>query len=177
MDQAEDENHINDAGRKVCEISFKMPTLTDDRSPAMNEQISHCAWQYTLALLERLSSSPSASPKGPREARESMDGPSTRTRRESATRPASVHLEIVERHSDDVITLSWGDATTGRYGEQRWKLMKSRGSGVCAVSGARIRRGDLVYRPCARGRTPTNANWMLLASAIVERVGDLLAVE
>jgi hypothetical protein len=140
----------------------------------MNEQLSLSAWQSTLALLERISSNAPASPKGRREGSEGTDGSSARTRGKCATKPASAHLEIIERHSADIITLSWCDATTGRYGEQRWKLMRSRASGVCVLSGERIRRGDLVYRPCTRGHTPSNANWMLLASAIANEPCDAL---
>jgi hypothetical protein len=36
----------------------------------------------------------------------------------------------------------------------------------------------LVYRPCTRGHMPSNATWMLLASAIGnELIGGLMPVE
>ncbi|WP_407669577.1 DUF3331 domain-containing protein [Paraburkholderia heleia] len=82
------------------------------------------------------------------------------------TAPATSNITVVGRHSDVLIAVCLKDPTAGCYGEQPWRLTRARGRGVCALTSAPIRRGDLVYRPSVRGHVPVNAAWMLLASAI-----------
>jgi hypothetical protein len=84
-----------------------------------------------------------------------------------------VHMEarihIIERLSPTRVVVCWCDATTGRYGEQPWKLGAARNKSVCALSGATIRRGDKVYRPYTRGqRKPVNADQSILASMVAD---------
>jgi hypothetical protein len=134
----------------------------------MKERVTHCVWQYTLDLLERVSSSNDELERGVRKRHDGAGVVASHTYARSAVPPASAHLEIIERHSEDLVTVCCCDATTGRYGEQWWKLASARGRGVCALSGAIIRRGDRVYRPYMRGHIPSNADWMVLASAMPE---------
>jgi hypothetical protein len=76
-------------------------------------------------------------------------------------------INIIERISATRLVVCWCDATTGRYGEQPWKLGAARNRSVCALSGATIRRGDKVYRPWSRGqKKPVNANQSILASVV-----------
>jgi hypothetical protein len=76
-------------------------------------------------------------------------------------------IDIIERLSPTRLVVCWCDATTGRYGEQSWKLGAARNRSVCALSGATIKRGDKVYRPWSRGQTkPVNANQVILASVV-----------
>jgi hypothetical protein len=78
-------------------------------------------------------------------------------------------VNIIERISATRLVVCWCDATSGRYGEQSWKLCAARNGAVCALSGARIRRGDKVYRPWSRGqKKPVNANQSILASAVTD---------
>jgi hypothetical protein len=80
------------------------------------------------------------------------------------------HLAIVETCSDNVVSVSWSDPTSGRYSEQPWRLCTARRAGVCALTGEPIRRGDKVYRPLSRKWTPLNAGWAVLASALKQPV-------
>jgi hypothetical protein len=76
-------------------------------------------------------------------------------------------INIIERISATCLVVCWCDATTGRYGEQPWKLGAARNRSVCALSGATIRRGDKVYRPWSRGqKKAVNANQSILASVV-----------
>jgi hypothetical protein len=76
-------------------------------------------------------------------------------------------INIIERISPTRLVVCWCDATTGRYGEQSWKLGAARNKSVCALSGATIRRGDKVYRPYSRGqKKPVNADQSILASVV-----------
>ncbi|WP_433706574.1 DUF3331 domain-containing protein [Paraburkholderia sacchari] len=106
-----------------------------DRRP-MND-----AWLYTLELLEAVSSADD-------KRWEPFCRPCEKTGNQSTAdcgqAPATAHIEIIERRSGALITVCCRDATSGCYGEQCWRLTKARGSGVCVLSGARIRRGDLV---------------------------------
>jgi hypothetical protein len=80
---------------------------------------------------------------------------------------SEARINIIERLSPTRVVVCWCDATTGRYGEQPWKLGAARNRSVCALSGATIRRGDKVYRPWCRGqRKPVNANQLILASVV-----------
>jgi hypothetical protein len=81
------------------------------------------------------------------------------------SQPAAGRIVIVERDSPTVLIVRWNDATLGHYGAQAWKEGYARGRGICALTGAVIRRGDKVYRPRERGRSPVNSHWQLLASA------------
>jgi hypothetical protein len=87
----------------------------------------------------------------------------------------SLHLAIslIERTSTTSVTIAWRDATSCFYGAQVWSAAKARLSGVCAISGARIKRGDRIFHPRRSKPAPVNAKAMILASTIdaVEPVG------
>ncbi|MCG5077639.1 DUF3331 domain-containing protein [Paraburkholderia sp. RG36] len=75
------------------------------------------------------------------------------------------HLAVVETWSENLVSVSWSDSTSGRYSEQPWRLCIARKGGICALTGASIRRGDRVYRPL-RKLMSANAGWVVLASAL-----------
>lgn len=87
-------------------------------------------------------------------------------RRTRAGRDRVIHLHIIEKYSSSAIAICWRDATSGCYGEQLWKVVTARSGSTCALSGLRIRRGDAVFRPWARGYKPVNGDSMILASAV-----------
>jgi hypothetical protein len=73
---------------------------------------------------------------------------------------------VVERCDERDIVISWQDSTRGRLGDQRWRLGTASASGVCAMSGRQIRRGDCAYRPLRRVSKLPNRGDMILAIAI-----------
>jgi hypothetical protein len=79
-------------------------------------------------------------------------------------------VTILERLSLTTIAVSWCDATAGHYGDQIWTTGIAHRRALCALTGAYICRGDVVYRP-RRSRTqlPANFDRMILASALPER--------
>ncbi|KJK17223.1 hypothetical protein UB46_35575 [Burkholderiaceae bacterium 16] len=74
--------------------------------------------------------------------------------------------KILERHGQASATVAWSDSTTGHYGEQQWQRAIARNSGICAVSGQVIAKGDAVYRPRLKLPAPPNAEAMILASVM-----------
>ena len=84
--------------------------------------------------------------------------------------PPSPHtqIDVMERLSESSVAVLWRDATRGRYGDQVWIVCRARIKGRCALSGAIIRRGDLVYKPRVRSAAPSNAAAMILASVVSE---------
>ncbi|WP_184067862.1 DUF3331 domain-containing protein [Paraburkholderia sp. CI2] len=119
------------------------------------------AWSQTLQLLRILSSGVA----GP--GQENLEGAQrSRTARQSgdSARSAPV-VTLIERLSSVTVTLSWR-CTACHYGDQVWMRCIARQSGVCAVSGVAIRRGDAVYRPRSRGHwLPVNVDAMIHARA------------
>ncbi|WP_321916171.1 MULTISPECIES: DUF3331 domain-containing protein [unclassified Paraburkholderia] len=119
-----------------------------------------------------------------------LASPASRTsvsRRASATRTrndlrpaddntyASCTVTIEERLANSSFTLSWSDPTRCSYREQVWKRAIARKSGVCVLSGERIKRGDAVFRPLARRyMVPLNSGAMILAVSL-EALGARLA--
>ncbi|MFM0226979.1 DUF3331 domain-containing protein [Paraburkholderia dipogonis] len=84
-------------------------------------------------------------------------------------RAQSFTVTVLEYMSNSRVCLSWHDPTLCNYEEQIWTPTLARRSGRCALSGAQIRRGDAVYRPQTRGRTPpANGNAMILASVLAQ---------
>jgi hypothetical protein len=81
-------------------------------------------------------------------------------------------IEILDRPSWSTIVLSWRDPTGCRYGYQTWCKAAAKRSGICAMSGASIRRGDMIFRPRLKGQRPANASAMVLAKHV-----DSLAIE
>ena len=87
----------------------------------------------------------------------------------------SLHLvvNLIERTSSSTVTIAWRDATSCFYGAQIWRVTNAKVSGVCAMSGARIKRGDRIFLPRHSKPAPVNAKAMILASVIecVDPVG------
>ena len=88
------------------------------------------------------------------------------SRRAAYALSAHVQVEVVERLSDTSIAVLWQDATRCRYADQVWISCRARLKGRCALSGAVIRRDDMIYKPRVRTFTPANATAMILASVI-----------
>jgi hypothetical protein len=127
------------------------------------------AWEQTLDLLARVSSKSAncGDCNAPEIRLENyMPLEARRARAAECGMPRSALVSILERRSPTSVSICWCDATSGRYGDQLWKLRIARGSAICALTGARIRRGDPVYRPCVRGRCPTNADQSISAEAL-----------
>ncbi|ADG18607.1 conserved hypothetical protein [Paraburkholderia atlantica] len=75
---------------------------------------------------------------------------------------AGVTVRLLERSTATRVTLAWSDPSRCAYHDQEWQLTRARHSGVCAISGMKIRRGEVVYRPRAtRPRMPLNADAMI----------------
>jgi hypothetical protein len=77
-----------------------------------------------------------------------------------------VQIEVIERLTESSIAVLWQDATRCRYLDQVWISCRARLKGRCALSGATIRRDDLIYKPRVRSAIPANAGAMILASVI-----------
>ena len=87
--------------------------------------------------------------------------------REAANGPSRHRqVEVIERLSETSIAVLWQDATLCRYADQVWISCRARLKGRCAVSGATIRRNDLIYKPRVRSAVPVNAAAMILASVV-----------
>ena len=80
----------------------------------------------------------------------------------------SSHLKVsvVERTTSSSVTIAWRDATSCFYGAQIWRVASARVSGICALSGQRIRRGDRIFHPHRSKPMPVNARAMILESAL-----------
>ncbi|REG49606.1 uncharacterized protein DUF3331 [Paraburkholderia sp. BL6669N2] len=75
------------------------------------------------------------------------------------------NVEIVE-WSERSLTIVWHDPTACSYVDQRWSRSKSTSSGVCALSGAIISRGQDIFKPSRSKPPPVNADAMILLSAL-----------
>jgi hypothetical protein len=75
-------------------------------------------------------------------------------------------VRVTGRPSSTTATVAWRDSTSGCYEDQIWRGVVARTSGICAVSGRSIKRGDRVYRPRATRPAPTNANAMILSDVV-----------
>jgi hypothetical protein len=75
-------------------------------------------------------------------------------------------VSLVERTSSSTVTIAWRDSTSCSYGAQIWMAANAKVSGVCAMSGARIQRGDRIFHPRHSKPAPVNDGAMILASAI-----------
>jgi hypothetical protein len=77
----------------------------------------------------------------------------------------TVYVDVLERVSTSSAGVSWRDPTDCSYGSHMWHRAISRRSGICALSGSEIRRGDSVYQPRTRPRA-ANASAMILSTHI-----------
>lgn len=84
----------------------------------------------------------------------------------------SVSLSVIEHPTSTTVTIAWRDSTHCSYGDQLWQVSRARRSGVCAMSGRAIRRGDLVYQPRRIRPKPLNDGAMILASVLCEVQAD-----
>ncbi|WNC89163.1 DUF3331 domain-containing protein [Paraburkholderia sp. FT54] len=75
-------------------------------------------------------------------------------------------IRILERNGQTSATIAWSDATSCCYGEQLWRRCIARKTGVCALSGQAIARGDAVYRPRRVRPAPRNVEAMILATVM-----------
>ncbi|RKE35039.1 uncharacterized protein DUF3331 [Paraburkholderia sp. BL23I1N1] len=83
------------------------------------------------------------------------------------TKRVTFPVKVVERPDPNTLMIAWCDPTSCHYGDQIWGACLARNSGVCAISGMRIRRGDAIYRPrTSRLLRPVNADAMILFSVI-----------
>ncbi|WP_051180589.1 DUF3331 domain-containing protein [Caballeronia insecticola] len=84
----------------------------------------------------------------------------------------------IEWSTQSTILVSWSDATAGRREDQAWRACIARGAGVCKLTGAAVRRGDLIFRPIRRGHgMPATAPDMILAESAPRGVSSIVAVK
>jgi hypothetical protein len=142
------------------------------------------AWTQTLFLLEELSAfsengagraglrhlqSGNSHHSDERNSRDHFGNEPEHTRRSrtfAASADPHADITILERLSPSAIVLRWCSCYC-HYGEQLWIRRTARGTGICAMTGGRIRRGDSVFRPRYRvPNLPANFAEMIYASAI-----------
>jgi hypothetical protein len=129
-------------------------------------------WSQTLSLLAMLSSASAGTLAKPdyrrdRKQRRALVG--------VLVRPgAGARIRIVERPNADTATIAWYDPTVCHYGDQTWRASVARSSGVCALSGLAVRRGDAIYRPGSGRPSPRNCNAMILARCVEESADAML---
>ncbi|MPW21968.1 DUF3331 domain-containing protein [Paraburkholderia sp. CNPSo 3157] len=81
--------------------------------------------------------------------------------------PVPARFSIVERLSSETVSVSWSDATLGRYSGQTWRLGRARMDSYCLLTGRRIRSGDKVFRPLTQqGNLSPEYNRMILACVV-----------
>ncbi|MGF6768770.1 hypothetical protein P3T18_001240 [Paraburkholderia sp. GAS199] len=73
-----------------------------------------------------------------------------------------VQIRVIDRPSPSTATVAWRDPTHCSYGDQVWHACHARLSGVCALSGKGIKRGDAIYKPRPCRPAPVNAGAMIL---------------
>jgi hypothetical protein len=111
-------------------------------------------WLMTIGLLQPLSG----------EKCNSLPVPAARNnrmRRISDTPIEGLTIHVLERSNSTRVTLAWRDPSHCAYGDQEWYRTRARRSGVCAVSGREIRRGEDVYRPRPTRPLALNADAMI----------------
>ena len=116
-------------------------------------------WERTVALLGQITS------PGDAPAQENGLGPRKKNAptRTGGCAMVSASFTIVERVSERAILICWRDATLGHYAEQPWMKGVAQRSARCVLSGLRVRRGDIVYRPSTRGQRCANCGEVVLA--------------
>lgn len=79
----------------------------------------------------------------------------------------SSKVTCVELQVNKSALVSWCDSTMCHYIDQVWRQAIARSPGYCALTGQRIERGTLVFKPrtCGRAR-PANCDEMILVSAV-----------
>lgn len=78
--------------------------------------------------------------------------------------PPTIH--VLDRPTPRTAAISWSDAGACHYGYQIWDMVPSKRDGICVLSGASIRAGDLVYTPRVDEPSPINAGEMIAAAFV-----------
>jgi Domain of unknown function (DUF3331) len=90
---------------------------------------------------------------------------------------ADVAISIIDRPTASTATVIWCDPRSCRYGNQVWRSGIARRSGVCALTGRCIERGDVIYRPRTCHPSPLNAHAMILAMCVENLAPTSLALQ
>jgi hypothetical protein len=77
-----------------------------------------------------------------------------------------VQVHVIDRPSQSTATVIWRDPTRCSYGDQIWHASSARVSGVCAMSGRAIQRGDAIYKPRPCRPAPLNTGAMILRTVL-----------
>jgi len=77
--------------------------------------------------------------------------------------PPLSSFRVLECPSAVSVIVSWSDSKLGHCGYQRWSLCKAVMPGRCSLTGRFISRGDMVFMPASRSRSPATQGAMLLA--------------
>lgn len=146
----------NGARQAACQASY-------EQSGAAFDDAGVSVWNHVIHALRRVDRSEG---EGEGAVRPSCCGPASRRAAYALT--PHVQVEVVERLSESSIAVLWQDATRCRYADQVWISCRARLKGRCALSGAVIRRDDMIYKPRVRASIPANAAAMILASVVEE---------
>ncbi|MBC8746377.1 hypothetical protein OKW43_000903 [Paraburkholderia sp. WC7.3g] len=145
------------AARHEADVHHEACRATHDDHAAMHDESPAPVWGHVIKRLL-------AGYRGEAEGEAYLAAP---LMREAASGPSRHRqVEVIERLSETSIAVLWQDATLCRYADQVWISCRARLKGRCAVSGATIRRNDLIYKPRVRSAVPVNAAAMILASAV-----------
>jgi hypothetical protein len=121
-------------------------------------------WVQTIRLL---SSAPRYPDTGAATTPVSKRGASyVREATSGASRSPHLKVSVVERSTVSTVIIAWRDPTSCFYGAQIWRIASARVSGICALSGQRIRRGDRIFHPRRSTPVPVNIRAMILESAL-----------
>ncbi|WP_144149121.1 DUF3331 domain-containing protein [Paraburkholderia sp. BCC1884] len=82
-----------------------------------------------------------------------------------------VQVRVIDRPTQSTATVAWRDPTHCSYGDQVWHASRARVTGVCALSGQSIKRGDAIYKPRPCRPAPLNVGAMILGSVLNNAVG------
>lgn len=132
-------------------------------------------WTQLVSLLSHLASEDDSIPTESRPAL-GLSPRAARTAKlnelHQATSADQYHSKIraIERQSVTSVLVSWCDPTMCHYVDQVWTRVTARNCGYCALTGERIQKGDLIFKPRGRGQyRPSNCNEMILAAALALR--------
>lgn len=139
-----------------------MRTLSGDAinsEAAMNPVDSNPAWGHIISLLFEASTE-STNVRGERSYGRN------RKKQASIPWPDDVKIRVLDRVSAKSVSITWCHPCSGYYGSQVWREAVARTSGVCALSGEPVARGDRIYRLARTHQNPSNALAVLLASQV-----------
>jgi hypothetical protein len=155
-------------------------TLARNTDALSGDKLVLCpdAWSQTLLLLDRLcakepcpdsldSAGLAASGRAgrPRRAEKGRRRNNATMRDMPCETPCAAAITLLERLTPRTVALRWCSASC-HYGYQIWVCAKASRSGICAMSGRAIQRGDNIYRPYTRTQViPVNVDAMIHLSA------------